>query len=316
MERNYSYWENSDCSYDLLTGVSLTIASLIASLLGSLGNILVLLTICTSPSLQTLSNLFVVNLSIADMVVSVVALPMNCVWTIRKTQGHCLSLGILHSRRVFISLSSCASLVILGWVSVERCIVISWPLKYKWYITRGRIVSILAFSWLFSIIYGVLATFDAHAEFTAIFATAATTASYVVITVCYVRIFVVVSRQKQVQPALQVNSHHLQAAEKQLAKTMALVIGVFTICFAPLTVARLTSSKLTHGTLHDALMALALSHSVTNPLIYFYRSKDYRTAFKRIICCRFSRENLQQIPTRHAWTLTRNLRSAGTASAR
>lgn len=283
MNTNYSAMSNRSCSYDFSTGVTLTIANLLTTVLGTLSNVLILV---TSSRLKSVSNLFIVNLSVADLMVSAVGLPLNFVWTLRKTQGLCLSRAVLYSRRVFVSLTSCASLLILCWVSIERFLVMSWPLRYKFYITRARIRIVLGISWSLSLVYGVTAAFDASAVFTTLFATASTIASNAVIIACYVKIFFIVWRQKKIQPELHISQHQSQAMEKQVAKTMGLVVGVFTICFVPLTVTRQTLSKTTHGALHDGLLLLALSHSAMNPVIYFYRFKDYRAVLKKLLRCK------------------------------
>lgn len=291
METNNSDVSNVSCSYDFSTGLSLTVANLITTFLGSLSNVLILV---SSSKLHSVSNLFIVNLSIADLMVSAVALPLNTVWTLRKTQGLCLSKAILYSRRVIVSLSSFASLLILVWVSIERFFVISWPIKHKFYITPKRIQIIIGVSWTSSLIYGVTAAFDAHDVFTTVFATSATTVCYVLITACYVKIFVVVWKQKQIQPELHISQHHFHDMERQVAKTMALVVGVFTLCFAPLTVIRQTLPRTNHGVLHDGLLLLALSHSAMNPVIYFYRFKDYRAVLKGLLHCKANQRKLSR----------------------
>ena len=281
MDTNHSDLSDRSCSYDFSTGISLTIANLITALLGTLSNVLI---IVSSSRLRSVSNLFIVNLSIADLMVSAVALPLNFVWTVYKTQGLCLSQGVLYSRRVIVSFTSCASLLILCWVSIERFIVMSWPLRYKFYITRERIRIILGISWTCSVIYGVIAAFDANAVFTMV-NTSTIAVCYVVIIACYAKIFFVVWRQKKIQPELHISQHQSQAVEKQVAKTMALVIGVFTLCFAPLTVVRQTLGRTAHGALHDGLLLLELSHSAMNPFLYFYRFKDYRAVLKTLLRC-------------------------------
>ena len=133
--------------------------------------------------------------------------------------------------------------------------------------------------------YGAVAAFDDNA-FITIFSTTATVTCSVVVTACYLHIFVVVWRQRRSQTELQRSQYQSQALEKQVAKTMALVIGVFVLCFAPLTIARQTVSKTSHGALHDGLLLLALSHSAVNPVIYFLRFRDYRAALKIILYCK------------------------------
>ena len=282
MDGNYSVMSDRGCSYHFTTGVFLTIANIITTILGTFFNVLILV---SSSRLHSVSNLFIINLTIADLLVCAAALPLNSVWTVQKTHGICVSQGVLYSRRVILTLSSCASLLILSWVSIERFVVISRPLRHKFYITTRRIRVVLAITWTCSLMYGAVAAFDDNA-FITIFSTTATVTCSVVVTACYLHIFVVVWRQRRSQTELQRSQYQSQALEKQVAKTMALVIGVFVLCFAPLTIARQTVSKTSHGALHDWLLLLALSHSAVNPVIYFLRFRDYRAALKIIFYCK------------------------------
>ena len=282
MDGNYSFMSDRGCSYHFTTGVFLTIANIITTILGTFFNVLILV---SSSRLHSVSNLFIINLTIADLLVCAAALPLNSVWTVQKTHGICVSQGVLYSRRVILTLSSCASLLILSWVSIERFVEISRPLRHKFYITTRRIRIVLAITWTCSLMYGAVAAFDDNA-FITIFSTTATVTCSVVVTACYLHIFVVVWSQRRSQTELQRSQYQSQALEKQVAKTMALVIGVFVLCFAPLTIARQTVSETSHGALHDGLLLLALSHSAVNTVIYFLRFRDYRAALKIILYCK------------------------------
>lgn len=282
MDGNYSDVSDNRCSYHFTTGVFLTIANIITTLLGTLSNVLIVVSVSR---LHSLSHLFILNLSIADLLVCAAALPLNSVWTVQKTQGICVSQGVLYSRRVILSLSSSASLLILSWVSIERFVVISRPLRHKFYITPRRTRIVLVITWTCSLMYGAVAAFDDN-SFIAVFSTSVTVTCSVVVAACYLNIFVIVWRQRRIQSELQRSQPQSQAIEKQVAKTMALVISVFVLCFAPLTIARQTITKTFHGALHDGLLWLALSHSAVNPVIYFLRFKDYRTVLMRILHCK------------------------------
>ena len=280
MDGNYSVMSDRGCSHHFTTGVFLTIANIITTILGTFFNVLILV---SSSRLHSVSNLFIINLTIADLLVCAAALPLNSVWTVQKTHGICVSQGVLYSRRVILTLSSSASLLILSWVSIERFVVISRPLRHKFYITTRRIRIVLAITWTCSLMYGAVAAFDDNA-FITIFST---TALWLVLLslqhVTYTSLSLFGGKE-EVKPNFKEVS--TRALEKQVAKTMALVIGVFVLCFAPLTIARQTVSKTSHGTLHDGLLLLALSHSAVNPVIYCLRFRDYRAALKIILYCK------------------------------
>lgn len=97
MDGNYSVMSDRGCSYHFTTGVFLTIANIITTILGTFFNVLILV---SSSRLHSVSNLFIINLTIADLLVCAAALPLNSVWTVQKTHGICVSQGVLYSRRV------------------------------------------------------------------------------------------------------------------------------------------------------------------------------------------------------------------------
>ena len=279
MDRNASTY----CNFSFSAGVALSLLSVFVSVVGTCGNVLILLIPCFCPHLRNASNFMILNLSVADLVVTSIAFPLNGVWILARVKGNCTSDELLYARRVAITFSSSASLFILALVSVERLCVISWPLRYKTYVTRERLAVATISGWLSSFGFGVLAAYKAFSRLVELFAIIATSLFYVVITLCYVRILIVTVRQSAVRSELHVHARRSHCTlERRVAKTMAIVIGVFTLCLVPYTVMRKAISKGHAGVLYDALLMLALSHSAANPLIYFFRSKEYRSALKRI----------------------------------
>lgn len=75
--------------------------------------------------------------------------------------------------------------------------------------------------------------------------------------------------------------------ETKAAKTLAIIVGLFILCWLPfftVYVIRAFCTDCVHPTLFSVIFWLGYCNSAVNPMIYALFSKDFRFAFKRIIC--------------------------------
>lgn len=75
--------------------------------------------------------------------------------------------------------------------------------------------------------------------------------------------------------------------ETKAAKTLAIIVGGFIFCWLPfftMYLIRAFCEKCIHPLVFSILFWLGYCNSAINPLIYALFSKDFRFAFKRIIC--------------------------------
>lgn len=79
--------------------------------------------------------------------------------------------------------------------------------------------------------------------------------------------------------------------ETKAAKTLGIIVGGFILCWLPfftMYLVRAFCPNHIHPTVFSVLFWLGYCNSAINPCIYALFSKDFRFAFKRIICCRCS----------------------------
>uniref|UniRef100_A0AC34QK90 G-protein coupled receptors family 1 profile domain-containing protein n=1 Tax=Panagrolaimus sp. JU765 TaxID=591449 RepID=A0AC34QK90_9BILA len=107
--------------------------------------------------------------------------------------------------------------------------------------------------------------------------------------------------EQQTTPANQSNRFLLRT-ELRVARTIGIVVGCFTICWLPFTVIYLLQAFETcpidtcvPGWLFTTAFWLGYANSAVNPMIYAIFSRDFRTAFRKVLTGNFrNRYNLSQ----------------------
>ncbi|KAJ7379964.1 hypothetical protein OS493_012726 [Desmophyllum pertusum] len=271
--------------------VSVVLYSIIA-IGGSLGNMLVLLVIRRTPNLKTVCGVLIANLAMADLLVTAVAIPL--VISV-LTQGFVpiCSLNPSMFASIIIGRYSCtASLLILAAMSMDRCWAVCDPLRHKIKMTSSKLKAILLFIWLFSLVLPILEVVLPrqgpsflvlrHLRNTGIVSCFVAIASSGLVTLINVQC--ASSRISNLQENGGNNHMYadLRERNKKVAKTIALIVVVFSICWIPVTYvsARFVEN---YSMLHFWTVILGLANSAVNPCIYFYRQRSYRQALKVLL---------------------------------
>ncbi|XP_072915572.1 alpha-1A adrenergic receptor-like isoform X2 [Hemitrygon akajei] len=118
-----------------------------------LGNILVVLSVACHRNLQTVTNYFIINLAIADLLLSCSVLPFSATMEI---------LGYWAFGRIFCNmwaamdvLCSTASIMSLCVISIDRNIGVSYPLRHPSIMTEKRALLTLVAVWMLALVISV-----------------------------------------------------------------------------------------------------------------------------------------------------------------
>ncbi|KAG7476287.1 hypothetical protein MATL_G00081370 [Megalops atlanticus] len=84
------------------------------------------------------------------------------------------------------------------------------------------------------------------------------------------------------------------ARERKTVKTLGIIMGTFILCWLPFFIVALVLPFCPESChmpvwLADVINWLGYSNSLLNPIIYAYFNKDFQSAFKKIIKCKFCR---------------------------
>ena len=303
--------EHNDCGITRLTGnsstpdalhcqdislksvnviVSVVLCNIIASG-GSLGNTLVLLVIRRTPNLKTVCGVLIANLAMADLLVTAVAIPLVISVLTQGFVPLCTLNTSMFAAIIVGRYSSTASLLLLAAMSMDRCWAICDPLRHKIKMTSSKLKAILLFIWLFSLVLPILEVIlpRQSPSFLVLrhLILSGIVSCFVAIVTSGLLTFINVQCASSRISNLQENggNNHMYAdlreRNKKVAKTIALIVVVFSICWIPVTY--ISASLENYSMLHFWTVILGLANSAVNPCIYFYRHRSYRQALKVLL---------------------------------
>ena len=305
------------CLLPLHVGTAMVCINIAMGIVGTIGNLLVVSAVYFTQQLRTVSNMFICSLALADLLVTMCGQPLLAALQLGRTNAQCLE-DIEFVFRLVGNFSCAVSFLNLGFVSIDRCVAILKPLRYKNLVTVAKLKAMLAVVWLLPVIYTIL-RLTINKRATSYFTVLMFAVGYVTILICYSTIFITVWKQANRRQRLQsrTESSHKHDGEKRLAKTLGLVIGVFTVAWVPMFYLRMSAPGKNYGTAYNWARTVAMSSSAVNPVIYCFRNELYRRAFMNILCLRCSDARLRQLGSqRSASTFGSKRRSKSTSSAK
>ncbi|XP_029114647.1 alpha-1A adrenergic receptor [Scleropages formosus] len=313
-------------------------------LVAIVGNILVILSVLCNRHLQTVTNFFIVNLAIADLLLSIIVLPFSASLEV---------LGCWVFGRIFCNiwaavdvLCCTASIMSLCVISIDRYIGVKFCLKYPAIMTERKAAVILVVVWLSSMVISIgpllgwkepppsdesicrITEEPGYALFSSLFSFYL---PLLVILVMYFRVYVVArrttrsleagvkrERNKSTEVVLRIHcrsapedagasgkgkGHPFRSSlsvrlmkfsrEKKAAKTLAIVVGVFVLCWMPfffvLPLGSFFPALKPSEMVFKVIFWLGYFNSCINPIIYPCSSKEFQRAFTRLLRCQCHR---------------------------
>ena len=287
-----------------------------------LGNFMVCLTVYLHQRLRTVTNYFIVSLAVSDLLISVLSLPFRINQTLNNGVW-CLGYDACLTWITVDLICSCASICNLAAISIDRYIAIVHPFRYQSVMTTTVGWVFIGIVWAYSGTWAALSSINWTAYGEQHFLTVYQCRKkdpifYTVVTVCdfylplaivlvmYGFVFRVAMNQARAVASLQPvgstsNGRNRRFSinivkEVKAAKTLAIVIGAFIICWFPFFTFLLISlwnlkllkppyvSKQTLDGLRGTfLYVFPVINSTLNPIIYALFNRDFRTAFVRLL---------------------------------
>ncbi|XP_041639547.1 histamine H1 receptor [Cheilinus undulatus] len=130
-----------------MLGVSLGLLSLLTVVM----NLLVLYAVKREKSLHTVGNLYIVSLSVADLIVGATVMPLNLVYLLEDEWK--LGRAVCQFWLIMDYVASTASIFSLFILCLDRYRSVRQPLKYLKYRTRGKASAMISGAWLLSMMW-------------------------------------------------------------------------------------------------------------------------------------------------------------------
>ncbi|KAM9097337.1 adenosine receptor A2a [Sarcophilus harrisii] len=289
------------------------------AVLAVLGNVLVCWAVSMNTNLQNVTNYFVVSLAAADIAVGVLAIP----FAITISTGFCAAFHGCLFIACFVLVLTQSSIFSLLAIAIDRYIAIRIPLRYNGLVTGTRAKGVIAVCWVLSFVIGLTPMLGwsrcgeaagarngsearcGAGQVPCLFE-AVVPMDYMVyynflacvllplllMLAIYLRIFMAARRQlKQMEGKAAAGGERSRSTlqkEVHAAKSLAIIVGLFAVCWLPLHIINcftLFCAECPHAPAWLMYLAIVLSHtnSVVNPLIYAYRIREFRHTFRKIL---------------------------------
>lgn len=270
------------------------------------GNVMVVLTVFRHRGMRTRTNMFIVNLAVADILVAVLDMPVSLTTLLKGDwvlgDGFCKFNGFTMALLLMCSIHT------LMYISVHKYVSITRP--FSRVMTKQKIILLIAASWLWPLLCALTPFFGItdvvykrgasqcgpayprslkqHVHSMVI----STTNYFIplgVMVFCYVSIFRAIAHHlSRVQATSNIGLHSSVVQQKRITVTLVLVLVCFFFCWTPY----LAYSMYVNSTKNKAAVPYILNpigywfgymNSACNPIIYAFRSPSFRHGYMEIL---------------------------------
>ncbi len=276
------------------------------SIMAIIGNGLTVLAVVHHASMRTLtSNIFILSLTVADLLGSIFY-PLSLITDLymekmELTSWHKLCLV----KEYFILLFSCASIFSVLLISIDRCLAVSQPLKYKVLIPyqRAWIISITAWAYLF---LGITLVFifgnqtdslGYKCSAAVIFPTTVYYALFIphfaVVTMVTIVMYIVIlifiwQQHRKVQSFCSNQTQYAikDKVSKSVTSSLMLIVGLYLVLYLPVVILSVLFQDDSPAWLHKVYTVSLLLFFIStwiNPIVYAFKLPSYKKAFKTML---------------------------------
>lgn len=270
--------------YFLTPNLTMATIYIIFGIYTVVGNILVCCVFIKDPgrNLRRISNYFVVNLSLADILVGITVEPINAAsyWTNNNE--------ILFVYYVFACLSCICSILNISALMVDRYVAVRYPFRYRTIVSGPRVRVTLVIIWILSIHFGALPILGWRSESFQVYLYAlGVLTPTVVMLLTYYGLRRILKQQvenlKNIADTKETAfTRRGVEREKRISTTVFIMLMVFLTAWFPFVIVDFllvfgSTSQNPHVRLaRDITLSLGFFSSGINPILYAWRIPNFR----------------------------------------
>ncbi|KDR21762.1 Prolactin-releasing peptide receptor [Zootermopsis nevadensis] len=278
--------------------------------LGVFGNVLVCYVVGRNRAMQTVTNFFITNLALSDILLCTLAVPFTPLYTF---------LGQWIFGRVLCRLVSCAqgisvyiSTLTLTSIAIDRFFVIIYPFQQRMQLITCIIIifSIWMFSLIVTLPYGIYIRhrfldgryyceeFWPSEDFRQLYGALTTSMQFVlpfiIIAFCYIKVSLKLNDRARAKPGSK-NSRKEELDRERKRRTNRMLIAmvtIFGVSWLPLNLVNLLNdlyipigSWKYYNLCFFMVHAIAMSSTCYNPFLYAWLNENFRKEFKQVLPC-------------------------------
>lgn len=310
--------------------------------LGIFGNVLVCYVVGRNKAMQTVTNFFITNLALSDILLCTLAVPFTPLYSFlgQWIFGPLLCHLVAYAQGTSVYIST----LTLTSIAIDRFFVIIYPFhpRMKLSTCLAIIVSIWAFALLATLPYGVFmshksngtfhyceeawATENYRKLFGALTATAQFGIPFFVMAFCYIKVSLKLGDRARAKPGAK-NSRREEADRERKRRTNRMLIAmvtIFGVSWLPLNTVNLLNdvfidigSWAYYNLCFFMVHAIAMSSTCYNPFLYAWLNENFRKEFKQVLpCFDAPQSGLALGPATASMALSGHRRSVGGGSSR
>ncbi|XP_008278391.1 opsin-3 [Stegastes partitus] len=317
---NESRAERSAENYIFAVGTYKLLAFTIGTIgvFGFCNNVVVLILYCKFKRLRTPTNLLLVNISLSDLLVSLIGINFTFASCVKGgwiwSQATCVWDGFSNSLFGIVSIMTLSALAYERYIRVVHAQVVDFPWAWR----------AIAHIWLYSLAWTGAPllgwnryTLEIHqlgcsldwaskdpndASFILFFLLACFFVPVGIMIYCYGNILYTVQMLRSIQDLQTVQIIKILRYEKKVAVMFLLMISCFLVCWTPYAVVSMMEAfgrkSMVSPTVAIIPSFFAKSSTAYNPLIYVFMSRKFRRCLLQLLCSRLSwlQRNLKERP--------------------
>nr|XP_022303049.1 neuropeptide Y receptor type 4-like isoform X3 [Crassostrea virginica] len=280
---------------------------IISMLFTIVGNFMVIAVVWRHRGMRTRTNMFIVNLAIADFLIGILLAPFSLTTLIAHDWILGDALCFLNS--FLNAVCFLTSLQTLMYISIHKYLSITRPLIR---ITKCKILIMIMAAWLWGIICASLTTFIlSHYEYKEKTMQCGpaypgnTVQSYIfhfiiqisnlylplgIMLFCYIRIFQEIKKHMQrMDENSAMDRKQIFSQQRRVTVTLFIVLACFVLCWLPYCVYAnyvtfVTDKQSIPAWANGVAYCAGYMNSACNPIIYAWRSPSFREGYKEILC--------------------------------